>query len=153
MTRDMLHVKITQCVPRDLHMLAPWLLERACWRQFAVQCGHCKNLELRLSMRLLLILLLLLLLLLLSLFFLLLLLLMLNIMDKLFNHFLSYLWGLEASLTSDILYCFQWPLPWLGSQCHMKADPLGLILLCTFQVTMMKLILWRWCSSGWLSEC
>ena len=31
----MLHVISTRCVARDLHTIAPWPLERTCWRQFA----------------------------------------------------------------------------------------------------------------------
>ena len=39
----MLHVISAQCVARDLHTYAPWLLECTCWRQFTVQLGDCKK--------------------------------------------------------------------------------------------------------------
>ena len=56
---DMLYVVSALCAARDLHMIAPGPLERACWRQLAAQWGYCKKkkkkkiLELRLSMQLL----------------------------------------------------------------------------------------------------
>ena len=39
----MLHVISALCVARDLHMIAPELLERTCWRQFVAQLGACKK--------------------------------------------------------------------------------------------------------------
>ena len=57
----MLHVINTWCVAHNLHTIAPWPLERTCWRQFVALRGDCWNLKLHLSMRLLLLLLLLLL--------------------------------------------------------------------------------------------
>ena len=32
-----------RCVARDLHTIAPWLLERTCRRLFAAQRGDCKQ--------------------------------------------------------------------------------------------------------------
>ena len=52
-------VTSTQCVACYLHTILP--LERTCWKQFVVQWGDCKNLELCLSIGLWLLLLLLLL--------------------------------------------------------------------------------------------
>ena len=49
---DMLHVVNTWCVAHDLHTIAPWSVECTCWKQFTVHWGECKNLELRLGMRL-----------------------------------------------------------------------------------------------------
>ena len=40
---DMLHVMSAQCVAHDLHTIAPWPLERTCWRQFAALWGDCKR--------------------------------------------------------------------------------------------------------------
>ena len=39
----MLHVIRARCAARDLHTIAPGPLDRACWRQFAAQCGDCKK--------------------------------------------------------------------------------------------------------------
>ena len=49
----MLHVISARCVANDLYTTEPGPLERTWWRRFAAQCGDCKNLELRLWMRLL----------------------------------------------------------------------------------------------------
>ena len=38
-----------QCIAHDLHMIAPWPLQRICWRQFAAQWTDMKNLVLCLS--------------------------------------------------------------------------------------------------------
>ena len=39
----MLHMISARCVAHDLHTIAPWPLERTCWRQFTVQWGDCKK--------------------------------------------------------------------------------------------------------------
>ena len=39
----MLLVISTGCVAHDLHTIAPWPLERTCWRQFLVQWGDCNK--------------------------------------------------------------------------------------------------------------
>ena len=45
MTRNtmLLHVIGARCVARDLHTIAPGLLECTCWRQFAAQWGDCQE--------------------------------------------------------------------------------------------------------------
>ena len=51
MAQYMLHMMTARCVARDLHTIAPWPLERTCWRWFMAQWGDHKNLELCLSMQ------------------------------------------------------------------------------------------------------
>ena len=43
MAHDTLHVINVRRVARDLHTVAPWPLERTCWRQMAAQRGDCKK--------------------------------------------------------------------------------------------------------------
>ena len=51
----MLHVMSARCVACFLHTIMPWPLERTCWRQFAARWGDCRNLKMRVLMRLLLL--------------------------------------------------------------------------------------------------
>ena len=41
---DTLHVMRDGCVTREMHMIAPWSLERTSWRQFAAQGVDSKKL-------------------------------------------------------------------------------------------------------------
>ena len=44
MAHNILHVILSaRCVAHDLHRIAPWPLERTCWRQFAAQSGDCNK--------------------------------------------------------------------------------------------------------------
>ena len=53
---DMLHLMSTLRVAHYFHTIVPGPLQLACWRQFAVQLGNCKNLKEHLSIWLLLLL-------------------------------------------------------------------------------------------------